>query len=427
MFSKNKVYALLIGLIIYVVFGLITIGVVTHWMSDHYFDLLGSKALDIAKMTSVGYYMTDEEFRELKEIQFSELLTHPANERLSELFGPLDYSNELKYVYIWSKLGESEIKYYVDETDKDFYRAPVGQALDCIWLVDVVINNAQSAAQLEDDTYTLDKNRFSYFRDEDNEMYGPEIPPGYRLTSDEYGYAITGYTPLLTEEGNFVGLLCVDFYYESFLMHQKLSRIVLAMVFLLPTVVLSLAYGALYLLKIKKSDRSANIDHLTALYNRRFLASYLPDLMKRSVAAQTPVATIMIDIDYFKNYNDFYGHQKGDEAIIRVTSAIKSVLRSSTDVACRYGGEEMVVFLPNTTSENAIVVAEKIKHAVDELKIEHIPSEISDYLTISQGIYVQIPTSYSVDLGADYIRFADKALYRAKGSGRNCYELYRES
>jgi diguanylate cyclase (GGDEF)-like protein len=127
----------------------------------------------------------------------------------------------------------------------------------------------------------------------------------------------------------------------------------------------------------------------------------------------------MIDIDFFKKYNDNYGHQQGDTVLVEVTKAITSVLRIRTDFLCRYGGEEFLVILPNTKASGAGVVAGRIQAIVNKLAIKHEYSEASDIVTISQGIYSAVPSN--TDSGKTFIEFADKGMYKAKNWGRNRY------
>ena len=139
-------------------------------------------------------------------------------------------------------------------------------------------------------------------------------------------------------------------------------------------------------------------------------------------ADQTALSILFIDIDYFKKYNDFYGHQKGDEVILAIAKAIKSAIRHM-DFVARYGGEEFVVLLPATDAHGAYAVASNIYKAIDRLAISHASSLVSNNVTISLGITVyrgeeQISKE-------ELLSIADQALYRAKQLGRN--QIYYQS
>jgi diguanylate cyclase (GGDEF)-like protein len=149
------------------------------------------------------------------------------------------------------------------------------------------------------------------------------------------------------------------------------------------------------------------------------MEKYLAQIIKDHYKKQLALSVIMIDIDFFKKYNDNYGHQQGDKVLIEVTHAIASVLRGNLDVICRYGGEEFIVILGNTKASNANSVAERIKTKVNSLAIKHEYSDIHDNVTISQGIYSAVPSS--ADDEKLFIEYADKAMYMAKNTGRNKY------
>ncbi|PZO44601.1 MAG: diguanylate cyclase [Pseudanabaena frigida] len=164
-------------------------------------------------------------------------------------------------------------------------------------------------------------------------------------------------------------------------------------------------------------SRLAHLDGLTQIPNRRSFDDRLTKEWQRHLREQQPLSLILIDIDYFKRYNDFYGHQGGDECLIRVAQAIASVQQRPSDLVARYGGEEFVVILPNTYSDGALTFANAIQKSVANLAIPHEKSEVSEYVTLSLGIACLVPTSQT---SADnLIAYADQSLYAAKEQGRN--------
>jgi diguanylate cyclase (GGDEF)-like protein len=164
-------------------------------------------------------------------------------------------------------------------------------------------------------------------------------------------------------------------------------------------------------------SRLANLDGLTQIANRRRFDECLAFEWQRHLREQQPLALIMIDIDYFKYYNDYYGHQCGDDCLIQVAKVISLVPRRRTDFVARYGGEEFVVILPNTKAQNAMFVAESIRKAVFNLGIPHEKSKVSSYVTLSLGIASIVPSAFqSLD---SLITKADESLYAAKKQGRN--------
>ncbi|MDX2256146.1 MAG: PleD family two-component system response regulator [Pseudanabaenaceae cyanobacterium bins.39] len=160
-----------------------------------------------------------------------------------------------------------------------------------------------------------------------------------------------------------------------------------------------------------------NLDGLTQLANRRCFDEYLEQEWQRSAREQLPLSLIMCDIDFFKNYNDTYGHVAGDECLRKVASAVKGAVRRPADLAARYGGEEFIVVLPNTDTEGALAVTQTIKKDLEDLKIPHDASLVSEFVTLSMGTMTLIP-----HVGSEpslLLTAADYALYRAKELGRN--------
>ena len=167
----------------------------------------------------------------------------------------------------------------------------------------------------------------------------------------------------------------------------------------------------------EKLERLVNLDGLTELANRRCFDAYLEQEWQRLAREQLPLSLIMCDIDFFKNYNDTYGHVAGDECLRKVARVIEQSVRRPADLAARYGGEEFVVVLPNTDIDGSMLVADLIRRRLSDLAILHEDSSVSEFVTLSMGVSSLIPkvdSSPSVLLTA-----ADYALYRAKELGRN--------
>lgn len=158
-------------------------------------------------------------------------------------------------------------------------------------------------------------------------------------------------------------------------------------------------------------------DELTQLANRRTFNETLEREWYRALRSQTPLAIILCDVDYFKLYNDTYGHPQGDECLRQVAKALKQSAVRSGDLVARYGGEEFVILLPNTAAEGALQVAENARSYLKILKIPHCRSQVSGYITCSMGVSYIIPT---LDIApGTLIKYADLGLYEAKQKGRN--------
>ena len=164
-------------------------------------------------------------------------------------------------------------------------------------------------------------------------------------------------------------------------------------------------------------ERMSRQDGLTGLANRRFLDTYLAAEMARARRSKKELAMLLCDLDFFKPYNDHYGHPAGDESLRQVAQALRSVCRRAADLAARYGGEEFALVLPETGLAGATRVAEHVRRAVAALKIRHEHSEVAKHLTVSIGVAALLP-------GKDtrpetLVTIADRALYQAKKLGRD--------
>jgi diguanylate cyclase (GGDEF)-like protein len=177
-------------------------------------------------------------------------------------------------------------------------------------------------------------------------------------------------------------------------------------------------------LQKQKLEQMSMTDGLTGIPNRRALDIRLQHDIEISVRQKSSVSVFLIDIDFFKLYNDNYGHSAGDECLKSVATTIAQALQRESDFVARYGGEEFVCILPNTDLAGAI---EKVKHIFDALDSSNLPheyNEVSNRITISMGIAVSTPLQ--ILMPEAIIKRADKALYVAKGAGKNTHKIYSE-
>jgi diguanylate cyclase (GGDEF)-like protein/hemerythrin-like metal-binding protein len=158
-------------------------------------------------------------------------------------------------------------------------------------------------------------------------------------------------------------------------------------------------------------------DGLLRIANRKYFDSRLSDEWNRAIRERYPIGLLMIDVDYFKNFNDHYGHLAGDACLQAVAKAASSKMVRAIDLLARFGGEEFVVILPNTDSEGAYKVAVSICEAVSRVNIPHAASSVADHVTVSIGVTSILPDRQSTTDQA--VATADQALYTAKQQGRN--------
>ncbi|HHX4864274.1 TPA: GGDEF domain-containing protein [Acinetobacter nosocomialis] len=162
-------------------------------------------------------------------------------------------------------------------------------------------------------------------------------------------------------------------------------------------------------------------DALTGLANRRYLDETLDNEWRRALRHETQLTIMMVDIDFFKPYNDTLGHLKGDQCLKDIATAISSIAARSGDLVARYGGEEFLLLFPMTNAQQAQIQVERLMNAIKKIAIVHPCSSVSPYVTISVGVATTIPRLN--DSISAFVSRADHALYQAKTNGRNQYQI----
>lgn len=170
--------------------------------------------------------------------------------------------------------------------------------------------------------------------------------------------------------------------------------------------------------KIAELRQFSYIDGLTGIANRRAFDALISSEWRRAQRDRNETALLMIDVDYFKLYNDYFGHQEGDECLHKLATVTANTVTRPGDMVARYGGEEFVVLLPSTSLDGALIIANAILERVRELKIRHPKSQVSEFVTLSIGV----ATSNGLSSIDQLLKSADLALYRAKNAGRNRVE-----
>lgn len=158
------------------------------------------------------------------------------------------------------------------------------------------------------------------------------------------------------------------------------------------------------------------LDGLTGVFNRRYFDQQVSTEWSRASRNNSPLSLILLDVDFFKLFNDCYGHQAGDDALRAVAHALKACLRRPADLVARYGGEEFGCILPETSFEDALLIAQELERKVRELAISHASSTVDAVITISVGLATR-PSAVDGDVSA-LIGLADSMLYQAKRTGR---------
>ena len=169
--------------------------------------------------------------------------------------------------------------------------------------------------------------------------------------------------------------------------------------------------------QFKQVSRLSITDEVSGIYNRRYFEMVLDEEWRRSMREYTPLSLLMLDLDYFKAYNDSFGHQKGDECLFKVGKILSDQLKRASDFTARYGGEEFVIVLPGTNAEHARLLAERLRRSVEDARIKAGNDRVSPWVTVSIG--VATTTAEFEQSSASLISAADKCLYESKRSGRN--------
>ncbi|MCP4695901.1 MAG: diguanylate cyclase [Gammaproteobacteria bacterium] len=164
-------------------------------------------------------------------------------------------------------------------------------------------------------------------------------------------------------------------------------------------------------------DQLSSLDGLTGIPNRRKFDEFLDYEWHRALRTGLPLSLGLLDIDYFKNFNDRYGHVAGDDCLKKVGKTLENSLKRTTDLAARYGGEEFACVLPETDLQGAMYIARELHAKINALAIPHELSVAAPHITVSMGVTTQIPSPS--DSPAALIKEADKRLYQAKEAGRN--------
>jgi diguanylate cyclase (GGDEF)-like protein len=204
--------------------------------------------------------------------------------------------------------------------------------------------------------------------------------------------------------------------------------------FLLILAAMILFFGGIYyfisrlLQKINEAQKKlmalASVDDLTQLYNRRYFFERFNQEVERAIRYQRPLSCIILDIDFFKQVNDSYGHLAGDQVLIDIAKILKNNCRQS-DLAGRYGGEELIILLPETEASGAMIIAERIREMIEEHQTLD-GKGVFIAVTVSMGIAsLTGPELRNLDKSERIVQYADDALLLAKKKGRNRIELYR--
>ncbi|MCW8935973.1 MAG: GGDEF domain-containing protein [Gammaproteobacteria bacterium] len=197
---------------------------------------------------------------------------------------------------------------------------------------------------------------------------------------------------------------------------HQITLVVIALIFAVIGIIITLAVRTSGR-QFSRVSRMPVIDDVTGTYNRRYFDMVLEEEWKRSMREYTPLSILMVDIDYFKAYNDNFGHQAGDVCLFSVGKLLSSQLKRSADFTARYGGDEFAIVLPNTSVEHARLLAERLKRSVEEARIKAAKEDVSPWVTVSIGLATT--TAEFDQSSTTLVKAAEGCLQESKRAGRN--------
>lgn len=331
---------------------------------------------------------------------------------------------DIKYIYIMSVISNSQVKYKVEKDEENLYNKSEGTPLEAIYLLDAVINDIERNKDMTNGKY-LSKDRYTIINDEYIKVCKNKKAI-YFFNRDKWGNYLTAYAPIYDNNGRFMGVMGVDIYLRHYL--RLANNNIYSIVGI--SIIISII-AIIKIIKLSKENYSANnkikklsICSLTYALNRGSFMEKLKDEFDDSKKNKRHISIVFIDVDYFKEYNDNYGHIEGDKVLMKIGKSIINVAKKYSGVVGRYGGDEFIVLLNEVKTSELEVIAVEISKEINKLKIRREYSHISKYQTVSIGVASIIPKEE--EKIEDLINYADKALYKSKENGRDCIYVWGE-
>lgn len=390
---------------------------------------LGSKAMILAIDIAERLEMDSEEYERLLLLDFNQLLKDPANLDFEKNARAVMKYADIKYIYLEAPVAEENIKYFVETDESSIYKLPAGTPLNVVYLLDAVIND-QSRWDDTDGQWYTDQDRYTVATEEFTQAYQSRQPTSYQ-NSDEWGTYITGFAPHYDLNGNYRGLIGVDLFLDTYLGYLRKNLLIMG-VFVITLIAIG-AFSLYLTIRVKRVENLvqeksmlSDIDGLTYLINRRHFLELMQDRWSKGQQDKKPLALLIIDVDYFKKYNDNYGHLAGDEVLHRIAQMLEQNVRQDYDLVGRYGGDEFLILLNNTDTINAHLVADNLIKKINYIGIEHQYSSICTHVTVTIGLATIVlpgPDSTFEEL----FQRADSALYYGKEHGGNQVQTWNDS
>lgn len=384
-------------------------------MKSDYFDAIGRRAMTFCMVMADQLSLTDQDVAVLIDMDFDALLSSSINSTFENESRKYMPASEIKYVYVLHSLTPDKIKYNVESNETDYYGLDEGSPLDTVYLIDAVINDDTRLEDTDFEGYT-DKDRYTVMPPDILAIYDSREAM-YQFYTDEWGTYISGFAPLYSVEGTYIGLLAADVFVDEYILLLRRRSVFFILFSLLIVILITLNISGFRRLSktetvLEQLRALAYLDDMTGFYNRRTFNEQAYVYSKLIRSRSDTVSVTMIDIDHFKEFNDKYGHPKGDEVLIRISNLIRDSL-DATDYAFRYGGDEFMILSVNKNEFEVHATSKEILSNASELAIDGI----EDKVTLSIGIATERPNR-QFDI-YELITLADDMLYESKDKGRN--------
>ncbi|SHE49514.1 GGDEF domain-containing protein [Desulforamulus putei] len=363
---------------------------------------LGLRAQATAQVAANLVKIDQKLIDEMLGLDIKSSRNHPAALEFKKKMAPLLEQHDIKYIYVETRLQGHQIRYFVSPEEEKVFGQPPGTPMEYFYVL-----------TSEDESSYTNRDRFDVSDPLRERAYAEKKPFYDRPLNSKWGNLITGYAPLYNEKGQFVGFLGVDISGHEFTRHVHYVRNIIIISF----GIIVLLGGFILYRASRVLSKPMYLDGLTKLFNHQYMKARLEEEINRARRFKRPLSVLMIDLDFFKRINDFYGHQSGDFVLRKVSELVLVNLRDE-DIACRYGGEELAVILPETSLKEAAVVAERLLRSIEKTEFSLAGIEEPVQVTVSIGV-AELNEGDTPDR---LLQRADEALYLAKRRGRNRYD-----
>ncbi|GAA0781976.1 sensor domain-containing diguanylate cyclase [Hathewaya limosa] len=405
--------------VIYLILVVISIEISYFKISSAIQRDIGEKAILVVEDLTKCITIDEKEINRLLSLDLNQLIKDNINLKFENKARDLMKYLDIKYIYVISAIPDSQVRYTVEKGEENLYNKPEGTPLNAVYLLDAVISDIERNKDMTDGKYSK-KDRYTVIDNEYTKVYKNKKPT-YFLNKDKWGEYLTAYVPFYDTSGKFIGVMGVDIYLKRYL--RVLNNNMFSVVGISIINIIIIIIAIIEIIKLRNENYSVNkkveklsVCSLTYVLNRGSFMEKFKDEFDNSKKQKGHLAIIFIDVDYFKEYNDNYGHIAGDKVLIKVGESVTRVINKYSGIVGRYGGDEFIVLLSEVEASETEAVATEISKEINKLKIKNEYSPISKYQTVSIGVASIIPTKETIE---DLISYADKALYKAKREGRN--------